>query len=139
MVDGPYLKRTVDADGDHRASSLGANHEPLMAITEGIKDSRDVEHALLLTLDALLNAKNAEQYKKAIDDLTAAFGSYQQKIDGLKGVQNALAAQVESGEELKPEGEKDLGEAGDILTGLLGRRLIINVCINQCNRLFWQQ
>lgn len=42
-------------------------------------------HAAGVTLDALLNAKNAEQYKKAVDDLTAAFGAYQQKIDGLKG------------------------------------------------------
>lgn len=70
MSEGPYLKRTIDADGDHRASSLGANHEPLMAITEGIKDQRDVEHALLLTLEALLNDPDLDQAE--VDRLVTA-------------------------------------------------------------------
>jgi len=42
-------------------------------------------HAAGVTLDALLNAKNAEQYKKAVDDLTKAFAAYDQQIESLKG------------------------------------------------------
>ncbi len=38
-------------------------------------------HAAGVTLDALLNAKNAEEYQKAIDDLNKAFADQKAKID----------------------------------------------------------
>lgn len=53
-MSGPYILRRVDHGGEHRATIIGGNHEPLMAITEGINEQSDVETALLRSLEALL-------------------------------------------------------------------------------------
>jgi hypothetical protein len=65
MVDGPYIQRTIDHDGEHRARIRAGNHEPLMAITEGIVDKRDVETALLRSLEALLTDDQVDELARA--------------------------------------------------------------------------
>lgn len=60
-----------------------------------------------VTLDALLNAKNAEQYKKAIDDLAKAFDANDQKVKELEGSIGGLKDEIAG---LQKSTEVDFGK-----------------------------
>lgn len=59
--------------------------EAFVQLNGGLAALNKHAHDAGVTLDALLNAKNPEQYKKAIDDLNAAFAAMQKKIDDANG------------------------------------------------------
>jgi hypothetical protein len=56
----------------------------------GLDVLNEKAHAAGVTLNAMLNAKNPEQYKKAIDDLNAAFDRHNKGLADAVGGTNAL-------------------------------------------------
>lgn len=61
----------------------------------GLDALRDKAFAAGKTLDELLNAKNAEQYKKAIDDLNNAFDEHAKDIDRAKALMEEYGISIE--------------------------------------------
>ncbi len=58
--------------GINEEKKINPIREEFVQINGGLAELNEKAHAAGATLDAMLNAKNPEQYKKAIDDLNAA-------------------------------------------------------------------
>lgn len=68
MAERAHIERLVGTgDQPHRARIVAANGEKIAALTEHYVDQRDVEHALLLTLEALLHDLDPDDVRVAVD------------------------------------------------------------------------
>lgn len=72
MTERARLERIVGAgDQPHRARIVAANGERIAALTEHYRDERDVEHALRLTLEALVHDLDPADVRRIVGNWLA--------------------------------------------------------------------